>query len=507
MIDATPLARRWLHPLVRQAALWQQPGGVEQAQRRQLAQLLQRGAKTAYGHLTGLDARMTPEQFAADIPIAPYDTLRPLVMRMIQGEKDVLWPGRVTHFAQSSGTSDGRSKYIPVTREAFSQAQYRGAAYAVAHYLDRNPQSSMFRGKGFILGGSYANTLSEPVPRGVVVGDLSANLIDRVPAAVNLFRIPDKATALMADWTEKLPRLVEASARQRVTNISGVPSWFLTVLRAVMASRGAATIHDVWEGLEVFFHGGISMQPYREAYAAITRPGMMQYVETYNASEGFFAAQLQADPAQGMTLLLDTGTYYELGDPSGSLTRPLIPVWQAEEGRTYALYITSCNGLWRYPIGDTVRIHSLRPLRITVAGRTRHYINAFGEEVMVHNTDQAVAEATRITGLRVKDYTVGPRWPRDGQMGCHEWVIEFDGPALPSPQAVEAYAEALDAALRRANSDYDAKRTGDIFMARLRIRPAAVGTFDRYLLRRTGALGGQRKVPRLSPDRSVIDVL
>lgn len=486
--------------------------GIERTQRTQLEYLTRIGERTRYGAMDGI-AREGKRIVATDnydewrrmVPVASYPDIRGAVMRMVDGERDVLWRGRCRRFAQSSGTSDGKSKYIPVTDDSLKLNHYVGAQDAVAHYLNDNRRSRMFAGKGFILGGSFANELSLPV--GVRVGDLSANLIDDISPLVNLFRVPSKKVALLEDWSVKLPALVEASRHVNVTNISGVPSWFMTVIREVIKAEGAATIHDVWPGLEVFFHGGIAMGPYRRAYAELTDPSRpMHYRETYNASEGFFAVQDLPEPGP-MRLLLDTGVFYEfipldsVGDDAERWPETL-PAWQLEAGRVYALVITAPNGLWRYPIGDTVRVESVDPLRITIAGRTKHFINAFGEEVMVHNTDRALEYACGATGARVENYTVAPVFAEGRKHGRHQWLIEWVTP----PADIEAFADILDRALQNENSDYQAKRAGSIFLDRLSITTARPRLFDDWLAS-TGKLGGQRKVSRLSNNRSNIEAL
>lgn len=498
MLNLTPIARQIFKRRVKAARTWTGPG-IEAAQRKVLGYLTTRGAKTSFGMESGLKPTDSFETFAATMPTKDYPDMRRWVMRMVEGERDVLWPGRCRRFAQSSGTSDGHSKFIPVTEDSLRLNHYPGATDAVAHYLCLYPESRMFAGKGFILGGSFATELE--VPKGVRVGDLSANLIEAINPMVNLVRVPSKEIALMEDWTQKVPALVNASIRQNITNISGVPSWFMTVIKEVIKAAGASTIHDVWPNLEVFFHGGISMEPYREQYAMLCDPARMHYRETYNASEGFFAVQDLREPGS-MLLLLDAGVFYEFAplDSADEPDSPTLAAWQVEESRTYALIITAANGLWRYRIGDTVRIVSKDPLRIAIAGRTKHYINAFGEEVMVHNTDRALAKACRECGCMAENYTVAPVFADGGHRGRHQWLIEWSTP----PSRPEAFAEALDKALQAENSDYQAKRSGGIFLDRLSVTDAPRGTFDAWLAS-TGKLGGQRKVPRLSNDRHIID--
>lgn len=497
MIDFTGVSRPFMHRI--SEAEKRAQASCRQSQERLLATLTRRAVRTMWGEKHGFDRIRTAAGFAR-LPLTTYADMRPLIERMLAGERDVLWPGVCRRFAQSSGTSDGKSKYVPVTDDALQGNHYAGAAYSLASYLEAYGDSHVFGGKNFILGGSYANELTG-LPRGVRVGDLSATLIDRINPLVNLFRIPSKKVALMADWYEKLPRLVEASAKADVRSISGVPSWFLTVLKGVLDATGAASIHDVWPNLEVFFHGGIAFGPYRAQYDRITDPARMRYWENYNASEGFFGVQ-QRPGHPAMELLMNTETYYELIPESEwtEATPQAIPVWEAREGEIYELVVTSSNGLWRYRLGDTVRVESTEPLTVTIAGRTRHFINAFGEEVMVYNTDAALVSACRATGTEVLNYTVAPVYAGDRTRGRHQWLVEFGR----QPADIGQFADILDRALQAENSDYQAKRSGDIFLSRLEITEAAPGLFDRWLAT-TGKLGGQRKVPRLSNDRSFID--
>lgn len=479
------------------------PGGeTENVQNRILFRLLKEASRTEYGKRYGFAEISSYGEFASKVPVVQYPDLRPYIMRMVEGEKDILWKGRITRFAQSSGTSDGKSKFIPITPAGLRRNHYRGASTAVARYLANNPDSRIFSGKGFILGGSFANTLG--LKGRVKAGDLSAHLIDRIPEFINFFRTPSKKTALMEDWNAKLPELVSESINEDVTNISGVPSWFLTVLNRVLEATGKKSVFDVWRNLEVFFHGGISFTPYRDEYNKILDPSRMKYVETYNASEGFFAVQDLPESGNGMELLLDCGVFYEfipLGEidskfPAALTVRETVP------GEIYALCITSPNGLWRYMIGDTVRIENKDPLRITIAGRTHAFINAFGEEVMVYNADRAIAAAAVRTGAAVRDYTAAPIYAEDGKKGRHQWIVEFSMP----PADIKKFAAELDSALMQENSDYQAKRTGGLFLDPPEVIAAPPGTFD-ALLAQTGKLGGQRKVPRLSNGRQTADRL
>lgn len=471
-----------------------------EGQRMLLQELVHAAASTAWGRDHGFGKVRSYGDYRRAVLPEGYEAFRPLVMRMIDGERDVLWPGVTRRYAQSSGTSDGKSKYVPLTERSLERNHLAGARLSVASYLATHPDSRMFGGAGLILGGSYANELD--LRPGVRVGDLSATLIDRTPPLAELVRVPAKSTALMADWEKKLPLLVEQSRRRDVRSLSGVPSWMMGLLRKLMEQTGAQSVHEVWPNLEVFFHGGIAFGPYREQYDAVTDPEKMHYWENYNASEGFFGVQSQEGRAP-MRLLMNGDTFYEFIPVEGSVD-DIIPCWMVELGKIYELVITSSNGLWRYRLGDTVKIEGLRPLEITIVGRTRHFINAFGEEVMVYNTDAALAETCRRSGAEVSDYTAAPVYAEGKNKGHHQWLIEFVKP----PRDLGAFAAELDRQLCAQNSDYQAKRDKGLFLDPLEITVVPAGTFARYLSTTgTGRLGGQRKVPRLSNDRTIADAL
>lgn len=497
MLDFTPIARPLMRRIYNSEKRCQ--ADTEGSQLRLLAGMTKRAASTAWGEAHGFRDIRGYADFRRQ-PLTSYPDIRPYVERMLAGEKSVLWPGRCTRFAQSSGTSDGKSKYVPITAEALAKGHYAGASYSLASYLEEFGESHIFGGKSMILGGSFANEI-DSLPKGMKVGDLSATLIDRINPVVNMVRIPDKRTALMADWTQKLPKLIEASIGQDIRSISGVPSWFLTVLKGILERTGAGSIHEIWPNLEVFFHGGIAFGPYRSQYERITDTSRMRYWENYNASEGFFGVQHRKGQAP-MELLMNTATFYELipEEEWDEATPKAIPAWEAIPGKRYELVITSVNGLWRYRIGDTLKIHSTEPLTFTIAGRTRHFINAFGEEVMVYNTDAALAETCRLTGADAVDYTAAPVYAGDRTRGRHQWLVEFATP----PADLARFAATLDSELQKQNSDYQAKRAGNLFLDPPEVIEAPRGLFDRWLAS-TGKLGGQRKVPRLSNDRSFID--
>lgn len=473
---------------------------ADEIQASELGGLLGSAAKTEIGRKYNFRDISSYEDFKNRVPLHCYEDLKPLILRTVAGEKDILWPGKVRNFAQSSGTSDGRSKYIPITRDSFNKCHYQGGFDCVAHYLNLNPDSRIFSGKSFILGGSFANQMNN-CPNGTRIGDLSANLIQNINPLANLVRIPSKEIALMEDWTKKLPALVKASINSNITNISGVPSWFLSVIKQILKEKGVSSIHEVWPNLEVFFHGGISFEPYKSQYESICDMSKMHFLETYNASEGFFAVQNSWD-SKAMLLLLDLGVFYEFRAVNNPDAEP-IPIWEIEQGKTYELIITANNGLWRYAIGDTVYIESLNPVKIRIAGRTKHFINAFGEELMVHNADAAIAATCAATGVQILNYTAAPVYSTPTSKGRHQWLIEFNGQI--SDEKLNIFAKMLDENLRKVNSDYDAKRTGDLFIEPLSITRARNHLFDDWLVLRTGRLGGQKKVPRLSNNREIIE--
>lgn len=499
-MDFTGIARIIFSGRAKRSNKW--VGNTEEIQRRQLQWLLEKASATEVGRKYGfsdiLRSKDIVSAYVREVPTVAYDEIRPLAMRMVEGEKDVLWPGRCVRFAQSSGTSGGKSKYIPITDDSLRRNHYPGTADVVAHYLRMNPGSRLFSGKSLILGGSFANELR--LKPGVKVGDLSATLIDRMPRLADMMRVPEKRLALMEDWSMKLPALAKAAADSYITNISGVPSWFLTVLKEVCRIKGTEKVSDVWPGLEVFFHGGIDFRPYRKEYEALTDSGKMHFMETYNASEGFFAFQNDfSDP--GMLLIIDGSVFYELEPLAGGAP---IPLWEAVKGKTYELLISSSNGLWRYRLGDTVTVTDTDPVKIRIAGRTRSFINAFGEEVMEDNANRAIAAACEATGASIANYTAGPRYAADSRRGCHQWLIEWN----QKPGDTQLFRDTLDNTLQQVNSDYQAKRAHTIFLDPPEIITARPGLFDEWLsLTGNHKLGGQKKVPRLSNNRDLLDKL
>ncbi len=503
MIDFTPFVRRRFVKIAERTDSWS--SSTDDLQLSVLRSLIKRGGDCEYASRYDLKEILNSSNIYKDyvsrVPIVEYESLRPFVMRMIRGEKNVLWRGGCRDYAQSSGTSGGKSKYIPITSDSLNGNHYRGGEDVVAHYLRMVPESKMFSGKGFILGGSFSNTLGISAGK-VHIGDLSATLINKINPLANIVRVPDKKTALLPDWETKLPALVKAALDVDVTNISGVPSWFLTVIRKIMEMKGVDKISDVWPNLEVFFHGGISFEPYRDEYRRITDPLKMHFQETYNASEGFFAVQNDFSD-NSMLLIVDKDVFYEFIPVDGDDKRPR-PIWEVEKDVVYELLISSSNGLWRYRLGDTIRVTQTSPVKIRIAGRTKCFINAFGEELMEDNAERAIAAACDICEASILNYTAAPVFAKNGKRGRHQWLIEWE----KTPVDLEMFAMKLDEELRKLNSDYDAKRNHTIFLDPPEVISAPSGLFDRWLKSAgTHKLGGQRKVPRLSNKRDMMEQL
>ncbi len=471
---------------------------AEQLQMQALKELLHQARNTEWGIKHGFGDIRTYEQFAVSSPVNTYEELKTYIDRMRHGEKDVLWPGRVQWYAKSSGTTNDKSKFIPVSKQALKDTHYRGGTDAVVWYLRNNPDSRMFQGNALILGGSHQPNYNLP---GSLVGDLSAILIENVSPLVNFFRIPDKQTALLSDFEEKRDRIARIAINKDVTNISGVPSWMMSVITRILELSGKQTLSEVWPNLEVFFHGGVAFTPYRQQYERLLPHSGMHYMETYNASEGFFA--LQDDPTtKAMSLMLDYGVFYEF-IPMSEFGRPdatVVPLWGVEKGKNYAMLISTSSGLWRYQIGDTVRFESTNPYRIVISGRTKSFINAFGEELIVDNAEQGLQQACAATGAQVSEYTAAPVFMNEQGQCRHQWLVEFS----QMPQDIENFATLLDNALQQLNSDYEAKRHKDITLQRLELIAVPQGTFTQWL-KMKGKLGGQHKVPRLSNERGIVE--
>ena len=432
------------------------------------------------------------------LPIQTYEDVKDYVDRMRHGEKNVLWRGAVKWYAKSSGTTNDKSKFIPVSPDGLKNIHYRGGIDAVALYLGENPKSNFFSGKGLILGGSHSPNYNV---KDSLVGDLSAILIQNVNPLVNMIRVPSKEIALLSEFEEKVEKIASSTIHKNITNISGVPSWMLAVIKKILEKTGASTLDEVWPNLEVFFHGGVCFTPYREQYKSLIASPKMHYMETYNASEGFFGLQSSlSDPA--MLLMIDYDVFYEFIplDEFENENPSIVPLWDVEVGKNYAMVISTSCGLWRYIIGDTVKFTQKNPYKLVITGRTKHFINAFGEELIVDNAEKGLQIACRETGAQVLEYSAAPVFMDSNAKCRHQWLIEFS----KMPDSVEHFRHVLDKALQSINSDYEAKRHKDITLQELEIITARPNLFHDWL-KQKGKLGGQHKIPRLSNNREHIE--
>lgn len=474
-------------------------------QRGVLRKLIQRAQMTEYGRNHMFGTMKSYDDFRRYVPVNGYDDLKNDIDRMRHGEENVLWPGRVRWYAKSSGTTNDKSKFIPVCQEGLDHIHYAGGTDTVVLYLNEHPESRMLDGKGLILGGSHSPNYTLP---NSLVGDLSAILIENINPLVNLVRVPSKKTALLSDFELKRDRIAHEVVGKNVTNLSGVPSWMLSVLLRVLEISGKESLDEVWPNMEVFFHGGISFGPYRSQYEKLFRSKKMTYMETYNASEGFFGIQNdQRD--HSMLLMIDYDIFYEFCpvdalNNDGTVADPdkVVAIGDIELFKNYAVIISTSCGLWRYLIGDTIQFTSRNPYKFIITGRTKSFINAFGEELIVDNADKGLEYACQTTGAEILDYTAAPVF-MDSHAQCrHQWVIEFK----TLPNDMDRFVNDLDMFLQQINSDYEAKRYKDITLQKLEVVIAREGLFHDWM-EKHGKLGGQHKVPRLSNSRKVIEEL
>ncbi len=467
-------------------------------QHRALTRLIGKAAGTEWGKKYDYASIRSYEEFRKRLPIQTYEDIKPYVLRLREGEQNLLWPSEIRWFAKSSGTTNDKSKFLPVSKESLRDIHYKGGADAVALYLRSNPDSRFFSGKGLILGGSHSPNLSS---NHSLVGDLSAILIQNITPLANLIRVPSKKIALMSEWETKIEAIANSTIHTNVTNLSGVPSWYLVLIKRILEKTGKQTLEEIWPNLEVFFHGGVAFTPYREQYKQVIQTPRMHYVETYNASEGYFGTQDDpADPA--LLLMIDYGIFYEFM-PLEEMDKENPRMYCLEEvelNKNYALIISTSCGLWRYMIGDTVKFTSRDPYKFVITGRTKHYINAFGEELIVDNAEKGLAKACAATGAQVSEYSAAPVFMDQSAKCRHQWMIEF----AEEPDSIEKFAQILDDALKEVNSDYEAKRWKNIALQPLEIIVARKGLFHDWMAQR-GKLGGQHKVPRLSNTRDYME--
>ena len=467
------------------------------AQREVLQELVTSAQYTEIGRQYGFSRLFTVRDFKRTVPVHEYEDLKPYIDRMLQGEENLLWNTPVKWFAKSSGTTNDKSKFIPVSEESLEENHYQGAKDVLTLYYGFNPDSELLSGKGLVIGGSHQ--VSQATDE-ISYGDLSAVLLQNSPFWGHWLRTPDLSIALMDEWEHKIEQLALNTIPENVTSISGVPTWTLVLMKRILEMTGKSCISEVWPNLELYMHGGVSFVPYREQFRQLIGKDI-QYLEMYNASEGFFAAQDSPD-ADGMLLFTRHGIFYEFMpiEEYGKKFPNTIGLNKVELGKQYAPVISTTGGLWRYIIGDTIQFSSLAPYRIKVSGRLKHFINAFGEEVIVDNTDKAITTACEKTGAAVNDYTAAPIYFSQHGNGAHEWLVEFE----KEPDDLAFFAYELDSALKNLNSDYEAKRQKDIALRMPVVRAVKKGLFNEWL-RSRGKLGGQHKVPRLSNDRTILE--
>ncbi|PIF00806.1 MAG: hypothetical protein CR994_03910 [Maribacter sp.] len=464
-----------------------------------LRQLLGISVDTEIGQTYDFKTIADYENFRERVPITSYEEIEPMIERTRKGEQNIFWPTSIKWFAKSSGTTNAKSKFIPVSSEALEDCHYKSGKDLLCLYLNNNENSQLFMGKSLRLGGSmelYRDNDS-------FFGDLSAILIDNMPLWAEFSSTPSNKVSLMSEWEGKLKAIIQESTQENVTSLAGVPSWMLVLLNNVLQDTGKDNLFQVWENLEVYFHGGVSFAPYKEQYKKMLPRKDFKYYEIYNASEGFFAIQDRND-ANDLLLMLDYGIFYEFipMDTYNTPEQKAVPLWEVGTERNYAIIITTNSGLWRYKIGDTVRFTSIDPYRIRITGRTKHYINVFGEELIIENAEEALRRICDKTGAEIKDYTVAPIFMSGRDKGTHEWIIEF----RRAPGDLDYFTEILDNALKSLNSDYEAKRYNNITLKMPIVHAARENLFYDWL-KSKNKLGGQHKIPRLSNKRVYIEEL
>jgi hypothetical protein len=466
-------------------------------QREVLQELVTAAQYTEFGRKYHFTKLFTLKEFKKNVPIHEYNDLKPYIHRMMDGEKNVLWNTPVTWFAKSSGTTSDKSKFIPISEESLQENHFQASKDLLSNYYKNFPSSDLLTGKGLVVGGSHQIS---KVNEDVQYGDLSAVLMQNSPFWGQWIRTPELSVALLDEWEEKIEKLAQVTAEENVTSLAGVPTWTLLLLKRILDIKGKTTIKEVWPNLELYINGGVSFVPYKEQFDKIIG-GKINYLEIYNASEGFIAAQVNPDD-DGMLLFTEHGIFYEFMpvEEYGNEDPKTVGLNNVVVGKNYALVMSTTGGLWRYLIGDTVQFTSLNPYKIKITGRLKHYMNAFGEEVIVDNSDNAIAQAAEKTNAIVNDYTAAPVYFTDNNNGAHEWLIEF----AKEPDNLDTFITELDTALKNINSDYEAKRHKSIALRLPIVHKLKAGTFTEWL-RSKGKLGGQHKVPRLSNERTIVE--
>jgi len=465
-----------------------------------LDELIFSGRNTEWGKKYGYSEIGNYEQFKVKVPISTYEEIFPYIDRMMHGEQNVLWASQVSWFSKSSGTTNARSKFIPVSKESLENCHMMGGKDMITLLINNKPETRIFEGKGLSIGGSLSNN---PLNSSLLLGDVSAVVMKNLPIWAQIIRTPSLDVALMDDWDQKIEKMAIETSKENVTSILGVPTWTLVLIEKILEITGKKSILEVWPNFEFLVHGAVAFGPYRELFQNLVFPSSeVRFLEIYNASEGFFAIQDDLSLPDEMLLMLDYGIFYEfipIG-AHGEEVDQIVSLDQVMLGVNYAMLITTNSGLWRYKIGDTVKFTSILPYRIKISGRTKHFINAFGEELIIENAEKAISVACIQTNSEIKDYTAAPAYMEGGKKGSHEWVVEFS----KAPKDLRIFVEILDRTLREVNSDYDAKRSYDLVLELPQVLVAPKGTFYAWM-RARGKLGGQHKVPRLSNNREFID--
>ena len=467
------------------------------AQREVLQDLITSAQYTEFGRKYSFEKLFSIRQYKKNVPVHEYDDIKPYILRMMNGEENVLWNTPVNWFAKSSGTTSDKSKFIPISDESLTDTHFKASKDVLTNYYKNFPDSDLLTGKGLVVGGSHQ---VHQINDDIHYGDLSAVLMQNTPFWGHWMRTPELSVALLDEWENKIERLAESTINENVTSLAGVPTWTIVLIKRILELSGKQYLKDVWPNLELYIHGGVSFVPYREQLDRLVgKP--INYLEIYNASEGFFAGQDRPEE-EGMLLFTDHGIFYEFmpADEYGKEHPETIGLKDVVLHKNYALIISTNGGLWRYLIGDTIQFTSLTPFKVKVTGRLKHYINAFGEEIIVDNSDHAIAMASEKTGAIVNDYTAAPVYFSDDNNGAHEWLVEFD----KEPPDLGQFTSELDNALKSINSDYEAKRHKNIALRMPVIHSIKKGTFNEWL-RRKGKLGGQHKVPRLSNERNLLE--
>lgn len=464
-----------------------------------LFSLLKQAENTFIGKQYEFNTIFNYRTFSERVPVSTYEELEPLIERTRKGEQNIFWNTSIKWFAKSSGTTNAKSKFIPVSNEALENCHYKASKDLLALYLNNNEESQLFVGKSLRLGGS--KQLYED--NNTFFGDLSAILIDNMPVWAEFSSTPSSSISLMGDWESKMPAIINETINENVTSLAGVPSWMMVLLNKTLEQTGKENMLDIWPNAEVYFHGGVNFDPYREQYKKLFPKDNFQYYEIYNASEGFFALQ-DLNNSNDLLLMLDYGIFYEFipMDTFGQPAQKIIRLNEVELNKNYAVVITTNSGLWRYLIGDTIRFTSLNPYRIRVTGRTKHHLNVFGEELMVENTEMALTATCKELKCEIIDYTVAPIFMEGTKKGAHEWMIEFKS----LPENINTFGEVLDRNLQNLNSDYEAKRYNNMTLNPLVLNVARSGLFYDWL-KENDKLGGQHKIPRLSNDRNYMEQL